>query len=912
MNNNRKKIINLALISAIVTGGAAVTVGCDKKDEFSIVWNEELGNALSLQPGESVLLYAARDDQKAGVISYVITEGSAYATINNTGVLTVTKAAPVGQKIKVQAVSDDVKSTEIVIDVVAIKEIKLTSNPSSTILERGDSVTLNVNYKNSSDTVEDVTYRITAGGEYATLNNNVLTINSDAQDGNSVTVMAETPITSTNTLTFTVNVPEVETKYIIDADSTVTVDSTSTTNAVAIAPKVLDIDNQMQEVQLESSDLTYEVVSGQDYVTVDEEGYLTAIGHGQATIRVSYDSNDPLIAVATKNITVNAILPPEAITLGNMFTYQANNTSKGAKLGFGVNSSNGDNGKLNLGITGTHTGTTHFADTYKVNVYVDGALTPSNGYANYSNTDKSLTFTEMAVGHTLRVEVLSDTGASKEARAEFTINVNNGYNIYDMEDLMSHKTGTNVIINLLGNCVVEGNSNTIGHNNGGISAYALTYYGHTSIYGNGYNIDFSKVVNTYSGGDDSGLKLLNIKNVNDADANVLNEDINVNIYDLTLYGNNGFNMAYKEESSVKTSPTWGSFDIGINIESASQDNVIAYTENGGVKRYHSYVDINNINVYGFETGMRVQYANSKAATDFTEAKTSKISNVVIENCLESGIQTVASILTFENVKLGRMGTTGIETTPDVWWTAGENFDQAQTITFKGSYISDNHNAFNNTYAENEVGGLSDIVMGLIAGLKQDNYNFHSFVVEYIKENADDTGANGVNLIGLVFNNPEVFEDAAAGEKLENLREVLNGTVVKFEDLNGEATDIVAKITELYTAIGSGDMDSAKQHLLDLYTSRFIRINVPSGSKVETSHLAAIDSLPISQDAKDYLLANLHVGDDINVGGIIVANPMYNLIDENGNITVGGQTKALEDLTVDELVALMQVQTVTLG
>ena len=108
------------------------------------------------------------------------------------------------------------------------------------------------------------------------------------------------------------------------------------------------------------------------------------------------------------------------------------------------------------------------------------------------------------------------------------------------------------------------------------------------------------------------------------------------------------------------------------------------------------------------------------------------------------------------------------------------------------------------------------------------------------------------------------------------------------------------------------MDSAKQHLLDLYTSRFIRINVPSGSKVETSHLAAIDSLPISQDAKDYLLANLHVGDDINVGGIIVANPMYNLIDENGNVTVGSQTKALEDLTIDELVALMQVQTVTLG
>ena len=74
MNNNRKKIINMALIGAIITGGTAVTVGCDKEDEFSVVWNDELEDGLSLQPGESILLYAARDDEKAGTISYVITE----------------------------------------------------------------------------------------------------------------------------------------------------------------------------------------------------------------------------------------------------------------------------------------------------------------------------------------------------------------------------------------------------------------------------------------------------------------------------------------------------------------------------------------------------------------------------------------------------------------------------------------------------------------------------------------------------------------------------------------------------------------------------------------------------------------------------------------------------------------------
>ena len=603
-----------------------------------------------------------------------------------------------------------------------------------------------------------------------------------------------------------------------------------------------------------------------------------------------------------------------------MFTYQANNTSKGAKLGFGVNSSNGDNGKLNLGITGTHTGTTHFADTYKVNVYVDGALTPSNGYANYSNTDKSLTFTEMAVGHTLRVEVLSDTGASREIKNEFTIEVNDGYNIYDMEDLKAHNRGTNVTINLLGDCIVTGNSETIADGDG-MLGYKLHYYGNTSIYGNGHKIDFSKVNNTYAGGGDNFLCVTNTRY--GTHENVLNEDYDVNIYDLSLYGNNGYNKPFQGDN-VKVSPKQGSFDIAVFIEGSSQDKVKDYVSkvSGAETQYHAYVNINNININGFQTGLRVQYANSKAATNFTEAKISKISNIIVENCLESGIETVGSILTFENVKLGRLGTTGIETTPDTWWTAGENFDQPQEITFKGSYISENHNAFNNTYIENndDLSSLPTIINALASELHQRveiggqevDIAFEAFVIEKIKEaNTQGEGVDGVNLVSLLFNNVSIMNKIAENpaDKAFYIRELVNGTILQFEDMQGESTNINNQLAALGAELAkeTPDMGKCQTLIMELFNSRFISLSVPSGEYVTQEILDKINQLKgadlLTEEDVNYLTEKLVLGSDINVGSIIVENPLYGVYDAQDFAAVK---------TPMDLIAMIQVQTVTLG
>lgn len=899
-------VITVISESAITTSNTLTFIVVEEAPQFTLSWDESMGEGAELQPGESLLLLAKRSDNQTGTINYTITVGNEYVTVTTGGLLQVSKNAPVGQVIKVKASCDGVESNEFTVTVIETSSIVLTSNTLTNTVSREDEITLTTTYRDTTDIVEDITYRITAGSEYATLVNNKLIINEDAVDGASITVIAESSITTSNTLTFTVFVPSQRDRYLVySSEGNITVDSTSDGVSKTIKVQTIDGDT-MSAVNLQPRDYSYEVLSGRDYVSVDSDGVLTSIGHGVATVKVTYVSEDPLINDAFTTITVNSILPPETIELNEMLTKQA--TKEVSKLGFGLKDAN--DRSLNLGIVGNHTTAEYFANTYKVNVYVDGATTPSTGYATFDNVTGKLTFDVNAIGHELRVEVLSDTGANKEARAEFTVNVNDGYNIYTPQDLRDHHIGTNMTINLLADCIIEGDSNTIADGRG-MLGYKLHYYGDTAMYGNGFKIDFSKVENKYSG---SGLEehFITITNILHGTYDlVVQRDFDVKIYDLSIYANNGYNKAY----SNGVSPTVGSYNIGIYIEGSNQAKVREYLAGTGEKVYHTYLDINNVNINGFQTGMRIGYATSKAATEFSEAKISKVSNVVVENCLESGIETYGSIMTFENIKLGRVGTTGIETTPDQWWTAGENFNQPQTITFKGTFISDNYNAFNNTFVNNSesLRQLPTIVNAIAAGLKQNvggvDYHFESFATAYIKENQEADAVNGIRLIGLVFNNIEVIERSLGGVDQGQEREFVNGTVIKFEDLNGEATDLVGKIKQIGAAINSSDMGAVRQNLLDLYQSRFVRLDVPTGKEVPANIADILNSF--DPDTREYLSQKLIAGEEISLGGIIVANPLYDLIDKNGNVSVGGQTKALADLTVEELVYLMQVQEVVL-
>lgn len=856
-----KKMANLVLTCAVLTSGVALTSGCDKAPEFKVILNEEVSGIVELQPGETYVLYASRDDEKAANYTYAIIEGSDYATINSSGILTVLKSATVGAAIKVQAISDKVKSNIIELKVVKVKEIELTSNVDGVEVERNQSINLSTKYKGTTTDVSGVTYKITSGSEYATITNNVLTINYDAPKNASITVMGETSITTTNTLTFNVNVKTVESKFVIMPDyKSIEIDATSSQADKVITVRTLNKDTFADE-NLTADDYKYQVISGEEYVNVDSHGVVTSKGHGKAIIRITYESKDPLIANASADVEVTSIMPPEAISLNE--TLEAQKKGQISKLGFGLNSLNNDDKSLDLKIKGTSTKTSNFSNKYKIQVYVDGSVDASEGYATFNNDTGMVTFTNNAIGHTLRIVVLSDSGAQRETKTEFTINVNDGINVYDMQQLKSTSYKKNITLNLLSDCTLEGNSDEIR-----LSSYALIYYGNVSIFGNGHKIDFSKVVNAYTGGNTNYLTITNKY----ADGNnVIEGETDVKIYDLELKANNGYNKEYSNSSS----PTKGSFDYAIRIDGADQTDVFNYISNPSEykKRYNVYLDMNNIDISGFQSGLRVQYANSRAASGLISGKESKVSNIKIVDCLESGIETVASIMTFENVTLGRFGTTAMEVTPDLWWTAGSGFNQSQRITLKGTFVSENNNAFDNTYigANSDLQALPLVVNSIAAEYNKNKvgYDFYKFIVESLKESEGEP-KDATNLVTLMFNN---VDSVTSGKtKTGYYKEAYNGSIVEFEELNGSAVDFAGSLMTINTKLSGGDQEGALQLLLNMVNSKFIKLEVVTNAMGKYNDFSGTD---ITNEEKEFLKDHgVEAGKDKNIGTIIVVNPLY--------------------------------------
>lgn len=267
----------------------------------------------------------------------------------------------------------------------------------------------------------------------------------------------------------------------------------------------------------------------------------------------------------------------------------------------------------------------------------------------------------------------------------------------------------------------------------------------------------------------------------------------------------------------------------------------------------------------------------------------------------------------ENIKLGKVGTTGIEATPARWWQAGENFNQPQTITFKGTFISTNDNAFNSSFATTDPEfkqlNVGTVIGGTVSQLKIStplgDAHFEAFLTEKVKKDTNDSGLDGIRLIALSFNNVQenlIWEQGAG-------REFVNGTVIKFEALQGTATDLVSKITEFGTQLQLGNNTGAENAIKDLFKSRFITLKIPTGQKVG-SLVNMFEQL--DPTTKEYLLSHYPNADvELSMGHIIVENPLHDLIDNDGKVEINGQKKSIDDLNLQELMQLMQVQEVIL-
>lgn len=774
-----KRILKTTLLTSLLLGCTSLTTltGCGK-DELTITL--EAGDVTTVHPGDTIQLTSKVSDAEVGLPMYEIVEGSEYATVSASGVLTISENAPNNTTIKIKAKIGKTASNEISVkvEVVEATAVAISTTGSVSDLERNQDVLINSVVTPNNATNQAVTYAITEGEEYATLSaTGLLKVKAGAPIGATIKVKATLGTLQSNELTFTV-VETAESEFDVSLNNgNVTIDSTSNQASYTLNPTAYDADG----IVIQNATFAYQVMEGAEYVSVSSTGVITSIGHGQARVRAKVDGSN-----AYADCTVNSIVPPKTIELEEEYEGKT-------RYGFGRSEA------MSFDVTGV--GTTNnqpVANTYKYEFFLDDAVEADATLATYNATNKTISFADKTVGHKVKIVVTSDTGASKETTRNFTVEVNNGVNVHNMSELIALNNGENVKINLVGDCVVT-NEEVVAANT--LSAYLLRFNKDFTLYGNGHKIDFSDVEIVY-GRDAGGETFIYVDNSLNSTNNT------VKIYNLDMVGNVGVDAQYSQQGQ---SPATGGFHRGLRIKGADKNNVLAYlSSTSQFKPGHTIIDMDDVKISGFRVGMMIEHAIE-----------SNVKNITLENNLQGGAEITASILTFENVNIGKNGTSGIELTPDECYAAGFNFNAPQTITFKGKVNCTNDNDFHTQYVNNDTvlkmvqEGLGDI----IANQVEEEYQQ---LVYKFNENANDS----LNWFLLVFSNPY---STLADERN-------NKTVIYFQEENGTYKDVKSEICD---------------------------VNMPE------SEYSQIKFVSVNIDASTIL------GAGANLGKIVVVNQQYN-------------------------------------
>lgn len=735
----KRNILKTTLLTSLLLGSTTFTLtGCGGND---LTITLEAGDITTVHPGDTIQLTSKVSDAEVGLPTYEIVEGGDYATVSASGVLTISENVPNNTVIKIKAKIGSTESNEITVrvEVVEATAVAISTTNSVTELERNQEVIVNSQVTPSNATNQSVTYALTAGESYATLNaNGLLKVKSDAPIGATIKVKATLGSLQSNELTFTViETPESEFDVML-GQSTITIDSTSSQSSYALNASAFDADG----VRIQGATFTYQVIEGTQYVNVNPQtGVVTPIGHGQAKVRAKVSGSN-----AYADCMVNSIVPPVSISLDEEYEGKT-------RYGFGQSDA------MSFEVTGKGVSNNQsVSNTYKYEFFMDDSTSADPTLATYSEADGTISFATKAIGHQVKIQVTSDTGASKETTRSFIVDVNDGVNVSSMSELIALNNAQNAKINLLADCIVT-NEEVRAANT--FSSYLLRFTKNFTMYGNGHKIDFTDVDIVY--GMDAGESTF--IEINNQEYTTNNK---VNIYNLDLRGNVGVDSQY---SSSGQSPATGGFYRGIRIKGADEGYVEEYL-NGtrSAKPAHSILDLDDVKISGFRVGLKVEYALE-----------SNIKNITLENNLQGGAEVTASMLTFENITIGKNGTTGIELTPDKWYTAGFNFNAPQTITFKGRVNCTNDNDFHTQYVNNDATlKLLQQYLNSIVALQVPTEEYQSIVF-------DQSGAtDSMNWFLLIFNNPTS----------DDVKEKTNGTVVYFQEENGTYKDVKSEIYDI--------------------------------------------------------------------------------------------------------------------
>jgi uncharacterized protein YjdB len=254
-----------------------------------------------------------------GTVTWSITEGSEYATVSATGLVTALANGTVTVRATLTgdtAIYDDIEVaiTNQVIAVTAVT-VAVADDAAAEITTNGGTLQLEAVITPDDATNDDVTWAITAGSDFATI----------SQDG-LVTALANGTITVTVTTAdgaFTDTLDIVITGQVVPVTSiTITVENDAAPTIVTAGGTLQLIATVLPEDATDADVVWTATPVG--IVTVDENGLVTAVTNGTAVITAT-SANGPI--TASINVTVDI---PTAIVEGfdkNTFAVYPNPTA---------------------------------------------------------------------------------------------------------------------------------------------------------------------------------------------------------------------------------------------------------------------------------------------------------------------------------------------------------------------------------------------------------------------------------------------------------------------------------------------------------------------------------------------------------------------------------------------------------
>lgn len=636
-------------------------------------------NATNVMGGGSVVLQKEiTPADAAGTVSWVIVEGQDLCAISG-DVLIVNANATVGSTIKVKAVCGAVESNELTFTVgIPVTSITIEAIGSTDVV-KGNTVTMTETIAPTGASSASLSWTITEGGEYATIQGKTLVVNATAPTGATIKVKATAGAVESNELTFTVKATQAEeneTRYLMSFDQDrVTLDKNGTS-----APVLSLTVYNYNFVSVSGLAIDYEILSGAEFLAITPNGYtcaLTAKGHGTATVKATIRGTE-----ISQTATVSVIVPPESIQLPEVFRERPGFAYSFSKVDPATQAAE----QLPFAVTvlGDKVAT---AVKYTF-VHKDGSM--GDTVATYS--DGKITFHKSGE---ITVTVSSDTGSRVETSAVYTFNINEGYNVSTFEELRLLADNAAYTGSLPINIVVlqkpDGSANGYEYGFDLVPAVALKAQAQQTfdeiatianriaftnkgliLYGNGHKLDASQVRiatadevtehKAQGGSWERQSYVLGIHPWSDDPNYRDHKTYSVSIYDFEVVGNCPINPGLNTASPV------GIYQIGIQI---------GRYEDGATADY--YVDMENVNASAAVVGIRLLHTMGK------------VKNTTVNNCFCNGMEIGGSILTLENMVYGACGATGIELVPQYCDKAGVNRNQNQQVTYAGTVTTQFYN-----------------------------------------------------------------------------------------------------------------------------------------------------------------------------------------------------------------------------